>query len=43
MSLRDYYTSVSYNMYKRIQEASLVMQVVLEVTGSVLSTTGSRY
>ena len=26
MSLRDYYTSVSYNMYKRIQEASLVMQ-----------------
>ena len=25
ISLRDYYTSVSYNMYKRIQEASLVM------------------
>ena len=26
MSLRDYYTSVSYNMYGGIQEASLVMQ-----------------
>ena len=41
MSLRDYYTSVSYNMYKRIQEAFFGNAgVVLEVTGSVLSTTG---
>ena len=40
MSLRYYYTTVSYNMYKRIQEASLIMQDGIRGYRSVLSTTG---
>ena len=43
MSLRDYYTSVSYNMYKRNEDTRGFFgnaAVVLEVTGSVLSTNG---